>query len=114
MTLLHSPISRKGRSVTAILISRFLIDLQRANIDMQHGSETDIISCETLAFNRAIGSLGSHLPAPGESASDQILMFEEAEADDVIDSRSAGSADRIPFNQKHLIVDAIPTGRDEP
>ena len=36
-------------------------------------------------------------------------MFEEAEADDVINSRSAGSADRIPFNQKHLIEDAIPS-----
>ncbi|KAI0807997.1 hypothetical protein C8Q74DRAFT_1230487 [Fomes fomentarius] len=52
---------------TAILISRFLMDLQEANkvaID-QH---SQVSSFESLKFNRIIGSLGSSLPTPGENS----------------------------------------------
>ncbi len=52
-------------SITAILVSRFLMDLQEANNATTH-QHSHISSMSSLNFGRVIGSLGSSLPAPGE------------------------------------------------
>ncbi|RPD66871.1 hypothetical protein L226DRAFT_542117 [Lentinus tigrinus ALCF2SS1-7] len=54
--------------ITAILISRFLIDLQEANVQSMHQHSLESVS--TLDFNGVIGSVTFHLPAPGEDPSD--------------------------------------------
>ncbi|RPD53903.1 hypothetical protein L227DRAFT_567621 [Lentinus tigrinus ALCF2SS1-6] len=62
--------------VTAILVSRFLIDLQKCSRDTTQGST--VTTAGTLNFNRVLGSIASSLPAPGESshAGDDDLEFE--------------------------------------
>ncbi|KAI0722617.1 hypothetical protein C8Q76DRAFT_367041 [Earliella scabrosa] len=55
--------------LTAILVSRFLIDLQEANNALMH--QSSLSSMPSLVFNRFIGSLGAPLPAPN-------LTFEHA------------------------------------
>ena len=80
LTLISSHVS-----LTAILISRFLMDLQEANNATTH-QHSHISSIGSLNFNRFIGSLGSSLPAPalGE-ASCQVL---DDEPEDRVDSVS--------------------------
>ena len=56
-------------SLTAILVSRFLIDLQEANNAMMH--QGSLSSMDSMILNRFIGSLGAPLPAPN-------LTFEHA------------------------------------
>lgn len=56
--------------ITAILISRFLIDLQEANNGKHHQhslSSVQLGQIATLDFNRVVGSLSSSLAAPGET-----------------------------------------------
>ncbi|KAI0722602.1 hypothetical protein C8Q76DRAFT_691336 [Earliella scabrosa] len=60
-------------SLTAILMSRFLIDLQEANNAILH--QGSITSMGTSAFNRFIGSLGTPLPAPN-FASESASVYE--------------------------------------
>ncbi|KAI0722669.1 hypothetical protein C8Q76DRAFT_719703 [Earliella scabrosa] len=52
--------------LTAILISRFLMNLQEANNTMMH--QECFSSVGTLNFNRFIGSIASSLPAPGDAS----------------------------------------------
>ncbi|KAI0722609.1 hypothetical protein C8Q76DRAFT_782827 [Earliella scabrosa] len=64
--------------LTAILVSRFLIDLQEANNAML--DQGSLASMGSLAFNRFVGSLGSSLPAPLEdftSASEPTGIHED-------------------------------------
>ena len=64
--------------ITAILISRFLLDLQEANRtdkDLNDGTSTQIISSTasvgTINFARVIGSIGASLDRPdGDGGSD--------------------------------------------
>ena len=56
-------------SLTAILVSRFLIDLQEANNALMH--QGSLASMDSMILNRFIGSLGAPLPAPN-------LAFEHA------------------------------------
>ncbi|TFK85390.1 hypothetical protein K466DRAFT_494817 [Polyporus arcularius HHB13444] len=53
-------------SATAILVSRFLIDLQRCSTDRTYGSTATTVG--TLNFDRVLGSISSSLPAPGEAS----------------------------------------------
>ena len=60
-----------GRRITAILISRFLIDLQEAN-NAKHRQHT-LSSVQfghigSLDFNGFVGSLSSSIAAPGEAS----------------------------------------------
>ncbi|KAI0722375.1 hypothetical protein C8T65DRAFT_704876 [Cerioporus squamosus] len=50
--------------ITAILISRFLLDLQEANAKSMH--QDSFGSIGTLDFNGMISSVSSHPPTPGE------------------------------------------------
>ena len=50
-------------SITAILVSRFLIDLQEANNTTLR--QESLASLPSLNFDRFVGSLGSSLPVPG-------------------------------------------------
>ncbi|TFK94268.1 hypothetical protein K466DRAFT_476918, partial [Polyporus arcularius HHB13444] len=50
--------------ITAILISRFLIDLQEANIQSMHQISSGSVG--TLDFNSVVGSLTFHLASSGE------------------------------------------------
>ena len=62
-----------GPRITAILISRFLIDLQEANNSKYHQhslSSIQLGQIGSLSFNRFVGSLGSSLAAPGEASSE--------------------------------------------
>ncbi|KAI0774565.1 hypothetical protein C8Q74DRAFT_845384 [Fomes fomentarius] len=54
---------------TAILISRFLMDLQAASDAAMH-QHSGVSSLSSLNFNRVIGALGSSLPAIPESEND--------------------------------------------
>ena len=47
-----------------MLISRFLIDLQEANIQSMH--QNSLASVSTLNFNRVVGSASFHLSVPAE------------------------------------------------
>lgn len=65
-------------SATAILVSRFLIDLQRCGTDRTH--ESTVTTVGTLNFNRVLGSISTSLPAPGEAsryASESDSLVEE-------------------------------------
>lgn len=53
-------------SITSVLISRFLIDLQEANNSAMHQSA--LSTMRSLNFDRVIGALASSLPAPGETS----------------------------------------------
>ncbi len=53
-------------SLTAILVSRFLMDLQEASNAASH-QHSQVSSMSSLDLSRIIGSLGSSLPAPGET-----------------------------------------------
>ena len=59
-----------SRSITAILISRFLIDLQEANADSQQ--QRSLSSVGTLDFNRFVGSISLSLPAPDMFAAAEV------------------------------------------
>ncbi|KAI0774510.1 hypothetical protein C8Q74DRAFT_840811 [Fomes fomentarius] len=61
--------------LTAILVSRFLMDLQEASNAATH-QHSHISSMSTLHFSRVIGSLGSSLPAPGETSEVQSVPQE--------------------------------------
>ncbi|KAM5534811.1 hypothetical protein V8D89_011527 [Ganoderma adspersum] len=86
--------------ITAILISRFLIDLQEANNGKHHQhslSSVQLGQIATLDFNRVVGSLCSSLAAPGEAGLEhdpQRLHANQyiTEGDD----ESVGSDDRHP------------------
>ena len=55
--------------LTAVLVSRFLIDLQEAN-KAKTGGQTSLSHMDSLNLTRAsegIGSLGSYIPAPWEA-----------------------------------------------
>ncbi|KAI0722607.1 hypothetical protein C8Q76DRAFT_366594 [Earliella scabrosa] len=74
--------------LTAILVSRFLIDLQEANNALMH--QGSLASMDSLAFNRFVGSLGAPLPAP--------LAFEPpsvSENDEQPEERSGGEAQAV-------------------
>ena len=75
-------------SLTAILVSRFLIDLQEANNALMH--QGSLASMDSLAFNRFVGSLGAPLPAP--------LAFEPpsvSENDEQPEERREGEAQAV-------------------
>ncbi|RPD66873.1 hypothetical protein L227DRAFT_7211 [Lentinus tigrinus ALCF2SS1-6] len=59
-----SDISVLNEPVTAILISRFLIDLQEANIQSMH--QDSLASVGTLNFDRVVGSASFCLSVPAE------------------------------------------------
>ncbi len=65
-------ITVSSASLTTILVSRFLMDLQEANSAMTH-QHSQISSMSSLNFGRVIGSLGSLLPAPGEISEVQSI-----------------------------------------
>ena len=50
-----------SNSITAILVARFMLDLQKAKQKSQHHGDSDIISM--ARFDRALGSIGSTLAA---------------------------------------------------
>ena len=60
------PMMSCSHRLTAILISRFLMNLQEANNTMMH--QECFSSVGTLNFNRFIGSIASSLPAPGDAS----------------------------------------------
>ncbi len=60
-------------SLTAILVSRFLMDLQEASNATTH-QHSQVSSMSSLNFNRVIGSLGSSLLAPGETSEVQSVL----------------------------------------
>ena len=63
-------------SITAILVSRFLMDLQEANnAACQSHSQPSAIS--NLCFNRVIGSIGSTLGEPVEIANAPAEQVED-------------------------------------
>ncbi len=86
--------------MTAILISRFLIDLQEANNGKHHQhslSSVQLGQIATLDFNRVVGSLCSSLAAPGEASTEHnppTLYSDQSTIER--DSESLGSDDRDP------------------
>ena len=70
-------LTRYRYRITAILISRFLIDLQEANIGA--AQQQSLASVGSLNFNRVIGSLASSLPAPGGTAGVPDIVIEDCE-----------------------------------
>ena len=77
--------------LTAILVSRFLLDLQKANNAMAH--QESLASISSLNFHsRFIGSLGSSLPVP----------------DFTFTSRSIGGNENGP--EEHNLNDGAATG----
>ncbi|KAH9943180.1 uncharacterized protein BXZ73DRAFT_97233 [Epithele typhae] len=58
--------------ITAILISRFLIDLQEASIYSQ--SQHSLASVGTLDFNRVVGSVTASLPASGDLRTERMTF----------------------------------------
>ncbi|KAI1796103.1 hypothetical protein LXA43DRAFT_970023 [Ganoderma leucocontextum] len=86
--------------ITAILISRFLIDLQEANNGKHHQhtlSSVQLGQTGTLDFNRVAGSLCSSLAAPGEMSSEQNLQNLDSDQSAAKgDGRSLGSDDKDP------------------
>ncbi|KAI0758231.1 hypothetical protein C8Q74DRAFT_1210254, partial [Fomes fomentarius] len=84
--------------LTAILMSRFFIDLQEAHNAATH-QHSHMSSMSSLNFNRVIGSLGSSLPAPGETSEEQSVpqgddgdMEMERLDNGVVEPDSIGSA----------------------
>ena len=65
-------------SVTAILVSRFLIDLQQCSTDVTQ--DTTVLTAGTLNFNRVLGSIASSLPAPGEPSHASELNGDRGDA----------------------------------
>ena len=76
-------------SLTAILVSRFLIDLQEANNAMLH--QGSITSMGTSTFNRFIGSLGTPLPAPNFASGSASVYEHEGQPE----GHSGGSREAV-------------------
>ncbi|KAI0722674.1 hypothetical protein C8Q76DRAFT_793688 [Earliella scabrosa] len=70
--LLSSPIS-------AILITRFMMDLQEVNNNMAH--QNSLASMGSLRFERFIGSLGTTLPAPDLASGFENVPHPDAACD---------------------------------
>ncbi|KAI0722672.1 hypothetical protein C8Q76DRAFT_782863 [Earliella scabrosa] len=75
-----SNITVLSEPVTAILISRFIMDLQEANTSMVLHNSVSTVS--SLNFNKFIGSIGTSLPAPSLMASDTATTADSTDTED--------------------------------
>lgn len=79
-------------SITAVLVSRFLLDLQEVNQSIGSGSQSATTSnlvsqTGTIAFARVVGSLGSMISSPGDS------LHPDPELASPLSSKGHGSGD---------------------